>query len=81
VDLARWLEIWHNWRPDGAIRGSEEYWMGRLRVDWIINSELQSVASCVTEIEATLPYLMGVHRDSAWATHGCPSRYRVEDVH
>jgi hypothetical protein len=28
------------------------------------------VASCVTETEAILPYLMGVHRDSAWATHG-----------
>jgi hypothetical protein len=27
------------------------------------------VASCVTEIEAILSYLMGVHQDSAWATH------------
>jgi hypothetical protein len=40
VDLARCLEIWNNWRPGGAIRGSGEYWMERLRVDWIINSEL-----------------------------------------
>jgi hypothetical protein len=28
------------------------------------------VASCVTEIEAILPYIKGVYRDSAWATHG-----------
>jgi hypothetical protein len=28
------------------------------------------VASCVAKMEAILPYLMGVHRDSAWATHG-----------
>jgi hypothetical protein len=28
------------------------------------------VASCVAETEAILPYLMGVHQDSAWATHG-----------
>jgi hypothetical protein len=27
------------------------------------------VASCVTKIEAILPYIMGVHGDSAWATH------------
>jgi hypothetical protein len=39
------------------------------------------VASCVTETEAILPYLTGVHQDSAWATHGCPSRYYVEDVY
>jgi hypothetical protein len=39
------------------------------------------VASCVAETEAILPYIMGVHQDSAWATHGCPSRYCVEDVH
>jgi hypothetical protein len=32
-------------------------------------------------MEAILSYLTGVHRDSAWATQGCPSRYRVEDVH
>jgi hypothetical protein len=24
---------------------------------------------------------MGVHQDSAWATHECPSWYRMEDVH
>jgi hypothetical protein len=28
------------------------------------------VASCVIEMEAILPYLTGVHRDSAWVTHG-----------
>jgi hypothetical protein len=28
------------------------------------------VASCVTETEAILPYLMDVKWDSAWATHG-----------
>jgi hypothetical protein len=28
------------------------------------------VASCVIETEAILSYLMGVHQDSAWATHG-----------
>jgi hypothetical protein len=39
------------------------------------------VASCVAEMEAILPYLMGVHRDTAWTTHGCPSWYRVEDVY
>jgi hypothetical protein len=27
------------------------------------------VASCVAETEVILPYLIGVHRDSAWATH------------
>jgi hypothetical protein len=35
----------------------------------------------VAEMEAILPYLQCVHRDSAWATHGCPLRYHVEDVH
>jgi hypothetical protein len=31
---------------------------------------LNLVASCVAEMEAILAYLTGVHRDSAWATHG-----------
>jgi hypothetical protein len=31
-------------RTDGAIMGCEEYWMGRMRVVWIINSKLQRVA-------------------------------------
>jgi hypothetical protein len=32
----------------GAIRGSGEYWMGRLRVGWIVHSELHNVAhACV----------------------------------
>jgi hypothetical protein len=35
------------------------------------------VALCVAESEDTLQYLMGVQWDSAWATHRCPSRYRV----
>jgi hypothetical protein len=36
------------------------------------------VASWFTETEAILPYLMGVHRDSAWTR--CPSRDHVEDM-
>jgi hypothetical protein len=31
-------------RLGGAIRGCEEYWMRRMRVDRIVNSELQVVA-------------------------------------
>jgi hypothetical protein len=31
------------------------------------------VASCVIKTEAILPYLTGVHRDSAWAIHGVPA--------
>jgi hypothetical protein len=52
------------------------YW--RIRDLW---GPTNIVASCVTEMKAILAYLTGVHRDSAWATHGCPSRYHVEDVH
>jgi hypothetical protein len=33
------------------------------------------VTSCVTETEAILPYLMGVHRDSARATNGVLPRH------
>jgi hypothetical protein len=32
------------------------------------------VALWVTKTEAILPYLMGVHRDSAWATHGLSAK-------
>jgi hypothetical protein len=35
----------------------------------------------VVELEDTLPYLQDVHQDSVWATHECPSAYRVEDIH
>jgi hypothetical protein len=103
-------------RSSGAIRGTEEYWMGRMvcgldhkfrapkvvapaYVDhgscqlglneqalimyWHIQDlwgPVNLVASCVAETEVILPYLTGVHQDSSWATHGCPSRYRVKDV-
>jgi hypothetical protein len=39
------------------------------------------VASSVAKLDDTLPCLMDVHWDSVWATHGCPLRYRVEDMH
>jgi hypothetical protein len=39
------------------------------------------VASTVTELDDTPPYLTGVQWDSVGATHGCPSRYHVEDLH
>jgi hypothetical protein len=32
-------------------------------------------------LDDTLPYLQGVYQDSAWVTHGCSSRYHVEDVY
>jgi hypothetical protein len=35
----------------------------------------------VTDLEDTPPYLMDVQWDSVGATHGCPSRYRVEDLY
>jgi hypothetical protein len=89
----------------GQLGENGEYWMGRLRMGWIVYSELQDgsprlcrlrpasvgskwtsfwnvlthmghiespnwVVSCVAETEAILPYLTGVHWDSAWATHG-----------
>jgi hypothetical protein len=35
-------------RSGGAIRGYGEYWMGRMRVVWMVNLELQLVDSaCV----------------------------------
>jgi hypothetical protein len=52
------------------------YW--RIRDLW---GPANLVASCVTEFDDTLPYLHCIHWDSAWGTHGCPSRYHVEDVH
>jgi hypothetical protein len=39
------------------------------------------VASTVTELDDTLPSLTDVHWDSVWATHECPSRYRIDDMH
>jgi hypothetical protein len=39
------------------------------------------VASMVAKLDDTPPYLTDVRRDSVGATHGCPSRYRVEDLH
>jgi hypothetical protein len=89
----------------GQLGESGEYWMGRLRVVWIINSELQGasprlcqlrlasigskwisiknvlahmghmktpnvVASCVNELDDTLPHITGVQWDSVRATHG-----------
>jgi hypothetical protein len=52
------------------------YW--RIRDLW---GPANLVASTVTELDDTLPYLQDVHRDSVWATHECPSRHRVEDMH
>jgi hypothetical protein len=52
------------------------YWS--LRGLW---GPINLVASCVAETKAILPNLMGVHWDSAWATFGCSSQYRVEDMH
>jgi hypothetical protein len=40
---------------------------GAYRILW---GPVNWVALCVTETEAVLPYITGVHRDSAWATHG-----------
>jgi hypothetical protein len=89
----------------GQLGESGEYWMGRLRVVWIINSKLQGgsphlcqlmptsigskwtsiwnilthmghmeslnwVASCVNELDDTLPCFMGVPWDSVRVTHG-----------
>jgi hypothetical protein len=57
----------------------------KARVGWVPNEQALScvlahtgffwgpanlLASSVTELDNTLPYLMGVTRDSAWATHG-----------
>jgi hypothetical protein len=55
----------------------------KARVDWVrMNMHLNVlmhtghmespnlVASCATETEAILPYLMGVQWDSVWATYG-----------
>jgi hypothetical protein len=39
------------------------------------------VASIVIELDDTPPYLMDDRRDSVGGTHGCPSRYCVEDLH
>jgi hypothetical protein len=35
------------------------------------------VASCVAKTKAILPYLTGVHRDSAWATHSVSTEASV----
>jgi hypothetical protein len=39
------------------------------------------VASTVVELDSTPQCLTDVHWDSVGATHGCPLRYRVEDLH
>jgi hypothetical protein len=39
------------------------------------------VALMVTELDGIPLCLMDVHWDSVRATHGCPLRYRVEDLH
>jgi hypothetical protein len=39
------------------------------------------IASMITELDDTLPCFMDVHWDSVWVTHGCPSRYHMEDMH
>jgi hypothetical protein len=48
---------------------------------WDLWGPANLVVSCVVELDDALPYLTGVHQDSAWATHGYPLRYRVEDVY
>jgi hypothetical protein len=40
-----------------------------------------NIVSYVDKMEAILPYIMSVHQNSAWATNGYLSRYRMEDVH
>jgi hypothetical protein len=52
------------------------YW--RMRDLWGL---INLVARMVVESDDTLPYLQDVNRDSVWATHRCPSRHRMEDVH
>jgi hypothetical protein len=39
------------------------------------------VAWMVTESDDTLLHLQDVNQNSVWATHGCPSRHRMSDVH
>jgi hypothetical protein len=39
------------------------------------------VASMVFELDDTPPCLMDVYWDSVGATHGCSSRYHMEDLH
>jgi hypothetical protein len=39
------------------------------------------VASTVAELDDNLQYLTDVHLDIMGATHGCPLRYHVEDLH
>jgi hypothetical protein len=39
------------------------------------------VVLIVAKLDDISPYLTNVHWDSVGATHGCPSRYRVEDLH
>jgi hypothetical protein len=35
----------------------------------------------IVELDDTPPYLTDVYWDSLGATHGCPSRYCMEDLH
>jgi hypothetical protein len=49
-----------------ALVSKFELCTGAYRISW---GPVSWVASCVTEKETILPYLMGVHRDSAWTTH------------
>jgi hypothetical protein len=46
---------------------------------WDLWSPANIVALTVTKFNDILPYLYDVHQDSVWATHGFPSRYRVEE--
>jgi hypothetical protein len=39
------------------------------------------VACTVAMLDDTLHCLTDIHCNSVWATHGCPSRYHVEDMH
>jgi hypothetical protein len=58
----RWLRI------DRLFSVSKfELCIGAYRISW---GPANWVASCVTETEAIIPYLTGVHWDSAWVTYG-----------
>jgi hypothetical protein len=48
---------------------------------WDLSEPANVVALTVVESDDTLRYLQGVHRDSVWATHRCPSRYHTEGMH
>jgi hypothetical protein len=48
---------------------------------WDLWGPINLVASMIAELDDTPLYLTDVHWDSVGATHGCPSRYLMDDVH